>query len=182
MDLLFEIPHNLPLDICKELIDKFENDTRKKPGVIGSGLNLDIKSSIDLPISRLQDWDEMTTILKKYLDKGIAEYNKFLVNKLPISMDMSRLTCSAFQIQKSGHYKWHVDTRIEFGKVRVLTYIWYLNTIEDGGETGFVYKKVKPEAGKLVFFPATWDYVHCGFPAENKYILTGWLWSEVNQV
>jgi hypothetical protein len=37
---------------------------------------------------------------------------------------------------------------------------------------------VKPEAGKLLFFPATWTYPHRGMmPISNdKYIITGWIY------
>jgi hypothetical protein len=65
-------------------------------------------------------------------------------------------------------------------KNRIITYLWYLNDVEEGGETDFpdINIKVKPETGKLVLFPATWDFPHCGkMPiSSNKYIVTGWLY------
>ena len=54
----------------------------------------------------------------------------------------------------------------------------YLNTIEDGGETEFLYqgKRVKAEQGKLLIWPAGFTHVHRGNPPlkESKYILTSW--------
>jgi hypothetical protein len=61
---------------------------------------------------------------------------------------------------------------------RVITYLWYLNDVNDGGETEFCGDfKVKPRAGKLVLFPASWCYPHKGIMplSNNKYIITGWL-------
>ena len=51
-----------------------------------------------------------------------------------------------------------------------------MNDIEEGGETYFYNGKVKPEAGKLILFPATWTYNHKGnMPkSDDKYIITGW--------
>ena len=90
-------------------------------------------------------------------------------------------TISGFQIQrtkKGEYYRWH-DDNAEIEN-RYLTYIYYLNTLdeEDGGCTEFINgKKVKPEQGKLLIFPATWTCVHRGTPVlgKTKYIATGFL-------
>ena len=62
---------------------------------------------------------------------------------------------------------------------RVLTYIIYLNDIEEGGETELLHKRVriKPKTGRIVIFPAGFPYVHRGNPPLTgvKYILTSWI-------
>lgn len=177
-----EINSNLSSDVCKEIIDKFEKDGRKRPGFTAGGLMKDIKNSIDLPIHRLEDWDKICEFLDDILKKNIAAYTEHVKNIFPTDftgLDFIKHKHSGFQIQKSGYYKWHTDDMCEFSRVRMVTYIWYLNTIEEGGETGFHFKKVKPVEGKFVMFPATWDYPHCGYETENKYIITGWLWKNV---
>ena len=80
-----------------------------------------------------------------------------------------------------GRYIYHQDfmTDWETKKYRVITFLWYLNDVVEGGETEFWAKyKVKPEAGKLLFFPSTWTYPHRGMmPISNdKYIITGWIY------
>lgn len=61
---------------------------------------------------------------------------------------------------------------------RHLTFLTYLNDIEDGGGTEFLYQKVqtKPQKGLTVVWPAGWTHIHRGIPApsERKYIVTGW--------
>ena len=67
----------------------------------------------------------------------------------------------------------------------MFVFIFYLNDVEEGGETGFLFKdedtndffKVKPEAGKLIIHPASWPYIHKGYmpKSDDKYILTTWL-------
>ena len=79
-------------------------------------------------------------------------------------------------------YDWHHDWMYHHGGVRTLTYIWYLNTIKDGGYTEFFNgTKVQPVTGKLLIFPATWTYMHRGFPpkSQSKYIVTGWLLNQL---
>ena len=60
-----------------------------------------------------------------------------------------------------------------------LTFILYLNDIEEGGETEFLYysKRIKAEKGKLIMWPAGFTHTHRGNPplTDVKYILTGWL-------
>jgi hypothetical protein len=89
------------------------------------------------------------------------------------------------QIQRytklKGRYIYHQDFLTEWKtkKFRVITFLWYLNDVEKGGETEFWgTHRIKPEAGKLLFFPATWTYPHRGMmPISNdKYIITGWIY------
>lgn len=179
MDLAFEIQGSLTNEFCEEIIKKFEEDDRKTPGKTVGGFNPDTKNSTDLSISNFNDWDEVTQKLDEALNKGVKEYDKFLEEKFDYDQFKYSETTNgiSYQIQRSGFYKYHQDALVDklLGRIRVLTYIWYLNTPEQGGETDFVYKKVKAEQGKLVLFPATWDYIHAGLPTPKKYIVTGWL-------
>jgi hypothetical protein len=180
MDFVWERKNNLSPELCKKIIERFENDTRKGPGHTGGGYAPQMKTSIDLNISRCIDWEDIHGILHEKIQENLKEYQYYLDTKLPTKQGVIDTWHTGFQIQKSGHYLWHNDSRVEHGTERILTFIWYLNTIENGGHTGFLHKTVKPETGKFVFFPATWDYIHCGFDAKDKYIITGWTWRSVN--
>jgi hypothetical protein len=93
----------------------------------------------------------------------------------------------AFMIQKYeknvGKYTYHNDFHIDYisKSYRIITFLWYLNDVDEGGETEFWGNyKIKPEAGKLILFPATWTFPHTGkMPLSNdKYIITGWLYKK----
>jgi hypothetical protein len=60
-----------------------------------------------------------------------------------------------------------------------MAFILYLNDVEDGGETEFLYyhKRIKPKQGTLILFPAGYTHTHRGNPPlkGSKYILTGWV-------
>jgi hypothetical protein len=78
-----------------------------------------------------------------------------------------------------GYHVWHYESMNRENCQRNLVFILYLNTIEEGGETEFLYqkKRIQPVEGRLVIWPAGFTHTHRGNPPlkENKYIVTGWL-------
>ena len=62
---------------------------------------------------------------------------------------------------------------------RQLVTMLYLNDIEEGGETEFLYQniRIKPKRGRFLMWPSDWTYTHRGNPPlkEDKYIATSWL-------
>ena len=200
-DLIWTQRNSLTSDFCRHVIQKFESDQRKYPGkVIGDGTDSDsniqpqYKVSTDLYITRLSDWNSEDTIFYQSLQPAVQDYIKYCNSFNPELMasfhdDKHDV---GYQIQKTKpgeFYTWHSDWHYDMNNgYRIFTYIWYLNDIFDEGETEFIDgTKIKPEEGKLLIFPATWEYVHRGVSpkSETKYISTGWIYqrfqrSEVN--
>ena len=87
------------------------------------------------------------------------------------------------RIQKTkpgqGYHTWHCDSDDMFSSRRIIVVNLYLNTVEKGGETEFLYqqKRVSAEQGTMVLFPSAWTHVHRGNPplSGDKYIVTTWL-------
>lgn len=188
--LIYENENSLSRELCRDIIELFENDedNGKYPGVTGSGLNKNIKDTTDLIITNYSRWENVNSCLKKELQKNIIDYIKRINSKIssPVMRDQSLETFS-MQMQKYnknvGKYIYHIDSRIENNKTRVITFLWYLNDVTDGGETEiWNYLKIKPTAGKLLLFPACWTFPHRGnMPiSSDKYIITGWLWSNIH--
>lgn len=77
-----------------------------------------------------------------------------------------------------GYHAWHCENADQSSANRILAYTLYLNDIEEGGETEFLYQglKIKPETGKLVIWPAYFTHPHRGNPiyTGHKYIISGW--------
>jgi len=97
--------------------------------------------------------------------------------------DHNRIVIKHMKFQKteigSGYHVWHEEySGHKDADVRVLTWILYLNDVDEGGETEFLYYpgRIKPKAGSLVLFPAYFTHVHRGNPpiSNTKYIITGW--------
>jgi hypothetical protein len=63
--------------------------------------------------------------------------------------------------------------------LRFLTFILYLNNVEEGGETEFLYQqtRIKPVENRFVLWPTGMTHIHRGNPPlkGEKYILTGWV-------
>jgi hypothetical protein len=180
----------VPKTLCEEIIEKFESDYRKRQGQLGSGdVDTTVKNCMDLEIGEWPQWkvqnDRLvrifTTAYKKYITNlklnVFGEDKAHIVNQI---FNTPNILVSGFQMQKygvGGLFTWHVD--FNPFKTRICNYIYYLNDHE--ACTEFLNgKKIKPEAGKIVFFPTTWVHAHCGQPVEkgNKYIITGFIYYE----
>lgn len=89
-----------------------------------------------------------------------------------------------FNVQKyepgNCYDQWHIESGgpVAGKPLRKLTWMTYLNNVESGGETQFLYQSVKfkPSRGITLIWPAGWTHPHRGLPAEHevKYIATGW--------
>lgn len=77
-----------------------------------------------------------------------------------------------------GYHEWHYESSSSECAERVLTYILYLNDVDEGAETEFLYypRRIKPKAGTFILFPASFSHTHRGNPpiSGDKYIITGW--------
>ena len=181
-ELIYVMPNTLTKEFCNHCIEKFEEDDRKTAGISLDPDNAN-KISTDLNISFYDDWKNEDHVFYESLQVGL---NKFL-DKFGERFRMSGLFKESndvgYQIQrtKPGEYfYWHNDYCSEgkSGNPRLLAFIWYLNDVHEDGYTEFLDgTKVQPKTGNLLFFPATWTYMHRGYPpkSETKYIVTGWI-------
>jgi len=78
-----------------------------------------------------------------------------------------------------GYHVWHCENSSLINRSRFLTWILYLNDIDEGGETEMIHlsERISPKTGRLVIFPAGWTHAHRGNPplSNTKYIATGWM-------
>ena len=87
------------------------------------------------------------------------------------------------KIQKTtpteGYHVWHSEHGDVGSSSRMMLVMLYLNDVEEGGETEFLYqsRRIEPKMGRLVFCPAFFTHTHRGNPPlkGNKYMLNGWL-------
>ena len=78
-----------------------------------------------------------------------------------------------------GYHIWHFEADNKKNASRLMAFILYLNDVEEGGETEFLYypKRVKAKQGRLLLFPSSYTHTHRGNPpiSNEKHIVTGWL-------
>ena len=93
-----------------------------------------------------------------------------------------------FKVQKTlpteGYHVWHSENTTVGESLRIASYTLYLNNVEEGGETEFLYQslRIKPTQGTIIFFPSAYTHVHRGNPPLSgpKYIMTGGLVYKTN--
>lgn len=71
----------------------------------------------------------------------------------------------------------HVDVTDYESARRFLSFFWYLNEVDEGGETIFNELTIKPKMGRMVVFPPLWMFPHRGNKpiSGNKYLLSTYL-------
>lgn len=176
-------------DYCKQVIDHYEQraeygatKTRKQLENIPKNskdnsiyafdlendpIQMSVNHNLSLSFSKAL-WQCHTLYAEKYgtLD-SLASYN----------------VSECIKIQKTqpseGYHIWHCEHgSIATGR-RLLLVMLYLNDIEEGGETEFLYqsKRIQPKQGRLVICPGGWTHTHRGNPPllGNKYMMNTWL-------
>jgi Rps23 Pro-64 3,4-dihydroxylase Tpa1-like proline 4-hydroxylase len=199
---IYQNNFSIPKLLCDEIIEKYEKyHIFHYQGVTFGGLEKKIKDTTDFIIPKCEnekdDWYKIEQFLYKELEKNLKIYLFNINNKnnykpennsnIPYKLLYGQQHTNSFMIQKYekgvGKYVYHDDGYFDYenNRYRTITFIWYLNDVEEGGETEFNGDfKIQPKKGKLVFFPATWCFPHRGnMPiSDDKYIITGWLYKK----
>ena len=106
--------------------------------------------------------------LKKYVD----EYPYLQEHRY-----ISSLTLLQKTEPKQGYHTFHEENINWNCNSRAIAWMVYLNDVEEGGETEFLYQqyKIKPKKGTVVIWPGSYTHLHRGNPPiSDKYIATGW--------
>lgn len=165
----------------KNVIQLFENDLKNK--VDNSGDKQFLRDKMErYDYQKFYDSsdksNEISSIINNALDKCINLYAEefWIVKQL-------KATSTRIKLQKTpprgGYHVWHCEQGALEQADRVLVWTIYLNDIPDGeGETEFLWQglRVKPKAGTVCIFPASFTHTHRGNPVYScdKYIATGW--------
>ena len=171
--------------ICDDIIDFFNNSeyskNRKHRGEMLIGLRPDLKDSYDLSLQFDANINEAITKWEDHLGVATQEYKKLYPN---CNRWGSWTTYKNYNIQHykpgGGYHMWHCErTNADYPVCnRYLTFMTYLNDVDDGGGTEFSDQKltIKAEKGKTIIWPSDWMFTHRGVvsPTEHKYIITGW--------
>jgi len=80
---------------------------------------------------------------------------------------------------KQGYHVWHCENGTPLTSRRLLLVIGYLNDVEEGGETEFLYQgvRIKPKQGTIIICPGAFTHTHRGNPplSGDKYIINTWI-------
>tara|TARA_X000000368_G_C22740550_1_gene583645 strand:- start:44 stop:631 length:588 start_codon:yes stop_codon:yes gene_type:complete len=117
----------------------------------------------------------------KHLQTFVGKCLKNYIDECAPFISTHRCVSSLSLIQKTepmqGYHGFHSESTTWQHCGRTFAWMVYLNDVEEGGETEFLYQKtkVKPEKGKVVIWPGGFTHPHRGNPPmSDKYIATGW--------
>lgn len=106
-----------------------------------------------------------------------------LANLVQYLFRLGDINAQKYPAKRGGYPYWHSEVYPQSGDNdalhRILLFMFYLNDVEEGGETDFYYQdlSIRPKAGRMVIAPAYFTHTHRGqIPRSNdKYILTSWV-------
>jgi len=200
---IFEMKNLFTPEECKEYIEYYEKRLHKFQGqtidTLGKiSVNTDFKDSLDAHLFGDGRAPNQPPIARRlwnlYMDKLKICHSEYMKHVAPLDPTephgpfilknfMHRGRSTTPQIQRTDKgckgFAWHTDSSGCGGKeTRNIAVIIYLNDIDEanGGSTEFNSgRKVQPEMGKALFFPASHLHIHRGNPILNgpsKYIIT----------
>jgi hypothetical protein len=167
---------------CDNIITLFEkyHSLKYSYNRIHENLNNKNDSSITIDPTIELDCNEefISNFHSRFYDYIYPLYN----NQYPALQNLRKHRSRHIKIQKTfptqGYHVWHCEHDAGLHD-RILSWILYLNDVEEGGETEFLYQSLrfKPRAGTFILFPAHFTHTHRGNPPLSgvKYIATGWI-------
>ena len=177
-----------PREFCIDAINYYEDMVSKGFGYSRQqleGISKTIKDDTSVCASDENSMkiDYTSQLQPSFLNLFWSQYYVDYQNQFEILNNNVPKAIFALKIQKTligqGYHNWHSENSNRHVQNRILTYTLYLNDVEEGGETEFLYypKRVKPKVGTLVIFPAGFAHTHRGNPplSNEKYIITGWV-------
>jgi len=113
------------------------------------------------------------TVSEQYMNDLNCRYH------WPPANTLEQIRLKHYEANNHDRFDYHVDVGDHDSARRFLVLFFYLNDVEEGGETHFpdLDYKVKPKEGSALLFPPTWMYPHAGLkPVSNdKYIIGTYL-------
>jgi len=165
---------------CKTVIESFNSsdfeyfDREQRPSF--SELNISKK---------YLEKDKVWMSIQAKLQNSFIDAIELYMKDLDLGPDFpSKYAFEEFRIKMYNNndydqFKDHVDVGNYNSARRFLVCFLYLNDVEIGGETNFskLTHSVSPKCGRILLFPATWQWRHAGLPplTSKKYIVGTYL-------
>ena len=173
-----------PPSLCDTLIDYFESNTKKQAkGYSGTGVNTNIKDSIDISISPKDILLPGNEVFNQYFEELFECHQDYISQWSFLKENSMKFEIGVFNLQryKAGqHFKKIHTERFSIENLhRVFVFMTYLNDVQEGGSTYFSHYdlEIQPKKGLTLIWPAEWTHAHKGniLKTGNKYIITGWI-------
>lgn len=158
-------------DLCEDIIERFEADAGHH---VRRGMR-NIRAFTELNIDDLPDWKPVLEHLESSADECLKRYQGECPGMFAPAHEFESFRIKRYEPGKGEVFSRHVDGYDEITALRYVVLFWYLNDVDEGGETWFpdLRMRVRPRRGRCLMFPPFWMYEHAGLkPVSNaKYIV-----------
>ena len=191
-DYIMVKENSLSFEQCDKLINIFKNNTELhqsfngNPGFTQLDFTDGLNKKILTEVITLHSY-EVKELHRNIIDtvfRLIEEYTILFphFSYAPRQVAMENLRIKHYRGNNEDQFNMHIDASgLETSK-RFLAIFFYLNDVEEGGETVFPLNRgsgltITPQYGRAVVFPPFWTHPHRGNPVVSgeKYLLSTYL-------
>ena len=149
---------------CKGLIEKFE-ELQDKHEIVNIEDKEDRISFNQIVLTKNEEWKTVNDGMMKLFQAYIVQYKKecnISEQMWPVKCGFETIRMKRYLANDYDRFDYHVDVKDYATARRFLAFFIYLNDVVEGGETEFLFGRVKPKMGRLVMFPPMWPWFHAG--------------------
>jgi len=166
--------------LCNEIIESYKQSgttyVNREQRPTFHELNISKKFKAKDPL-----WEKPQKVLTETFIDVVNLYMEDLeiARDFPVKYTFEEYRMKRYEANDYDQFKDHVDVQ-DYGSARRFVVMFlYLNDVLEGGETNFpkLDLAIKPKQGRILVFPANWQYRHAGLPAKSndKYIIGSYL-------
>lgn len=177
-DFIHIYENALEPNICDFLISLFEQTSDKHERFENDGT----PNFTQINFTENRNLTEEINQVHGHVIKKIIEYRDKYYEFVNSKVFPSEHAFEQFRIKKynpggDDRFDTHVDVTNYESSRRFLSFMWYLNDVEIGGNTVFKDLVIQPKKGTLIVFPPLWMFPHRGeSPISGpKYIMSAYL-------
>ena len=184
MDYVSYWDNILTKDQCDDIIKRFESHKEQQEDTFLAGH----RHFTEINITKHSDvWSDVQNLLLDKMQENLISYKQtFSIDDKvwPKELGYEHFRMKKYEPNGKDEFAFHVDVGDHASARRFLVFFWYLNTVNEGGETTFQRSRntpvsiaVEPVAGRMLAFPPLWTHPHTGKKPISgpKYILGGYL-------
>ena len=165
-DYVLVIEDALDPAVCDIIIDRYEKDPLHHTERV---TKINARHFYELNLSAQKEWQDVHKLLiQKAYDFCELYRKEFKIKPFmwPDPYTFEHIRIKRYRANDEDQFGDHVDAGDIQTTHRFLTYFWYLNDVEEGGETVFTRYgdgdglSIKPKQGSMLVFPPIWTYPH----------------------
>ena len=178
-DYVMIVDDCLTKETCDSLIHKFDN--AEDLILSNHSWEQDYRSFKELNLTTHPEFEEEQQMFYDISKELYRFYEKKCgIDFFPKHYGFEDVRMKRYDNNDQDQFGWHTDVGDYQSARRYLVMFYYLNDVEEGGQTAFNdkindnYLTIQPKQGRIVMFPPMWMYPHIGMkPISNpKYIIS----------